>query len=342
MKFFNKYLFPPLYGLLIYFSIRLVNDTVGGFKVWERDWGINAIELGGSLMMGYLFVILINWNDKRFKQRPNNTFNSKQILNDFLSVLVQCLIVLNLTFTPMAAVTDNGLQWSDLVHVNLIPTLYILLYVGYKRTNYYLKSYVDSKIQLEKIQQDKLETELQFLKGQYHPHFLFNTLNTVYFQMDESLSEAKKTIEKLSDLLRYQLYEKQDHMIPIERELEYLHAYVEINKVRMPENFQLDEHYQVSTEFKLYPLLLIPLVENAFKHIDISNPLIHIEGTQENGHFKLGIKNTFAISQDQHGGIGTENLKRRLELLYGNEANLKLDSNGKYFYTQLKIPIHEN
>ena len=96
-----------------------------------------------------------------------------------------------------------------------------MLYFAIVRGNQYLKNYVGQKIQLEKIANDQLQTELKFLKAQYHPHFLFNALNTIYFQMDDNVAEAKKTVEKFSELLSYQLYDQQQ-TVPISQEIDYL------------------------------------------------------------------------------------------------------------------------
>ena len=209
MNFFWKYIFPTIFGLIIYTSVRLVNDFTAGFRFWERPFYITAIELGTVVLVSYLIQFMLNTFIDTFNKNTSKPICSKTIRNELITVFIGCAIIVNATVTPMAALTDDGLGLNDVAIINIIPALYVLLYFAIVRSNYYLKAYVDNKLQLEKITNDQLQTELKFLKAQYHPHFLFNALNTIYFQMDESVEGAKKSIEKFSELLRYQLYDQQ-------------------------------------------------------------------------------------------------------------------------------------
>jgi hypothetical protein len=141
--------------------------------------------------VSYLLQYMLNFFTKRFSN-DSKPINVKTILKEFLTVFIACQLLVSVTVTPMAALTDDGLGWNDVAILNIIPALYVMLYFAIVRGNYYLTAYVNNKLLLEKLTNDKLETELKFLKAQYHPHFLFNALNTVYFQMDESVEEAKK------------------------------------------------------------------------------------------------------------------------------------------------------
>lgn len=115
------------------------------------------------------------------------------------------------------------------------------------RNRILFKSLIEQSLQLEKVKVDQLETELKFLKSQYHPHFLFNALNTIYFQVDENNKVAKQSIEQLSDLLRYQLYDIEKE-VTMEQEINYLRSYIAFQQLRMSERLMLDLIFRPATK----------------------------------------------------------------------------------------------
>jgi len=317
MKFFWKYIFPLFFGLLIYTTIRLVNDTNGGFKFWERPLVTNAIEIIAVVITSYIIQFMLSYFINRFNKNKNKLFTGKKILKEFTIVYTASAFLLNCTIVPMAALTDDGLQLNDFVIINVVPILYVLLYFAIARGNHYLKAFVDSKLQLEKITNDQLQTELKFLKAQYHPHFLFNALNTIYFQMDENVAAAKKSVEKFSELLRYQLYD-QLQTVPIDQEIDYLKNFIELQQVRSSDKLKLHVNFDTTLNGQqVYPLLFLPLIENAFKYVG-GDYEIHIDGSNNVDNIKFKVENSIPLQPMpvKFGGIGLENLKRRLELLY--------------------------
>src|SRR5579859_3617737 len=156
MKRFWKYIFPALYGLVVYFTIRLLLDTVTGMKFWKRPLTIAEVIL--SMLVGYLFVFVFNRLFRYFDERWPQDFSSKRVFKELLYVFLVNFLFQNITLTPWTALTDDGLQWFDLADINTIPLLYALIYYGIMRSRTFLKAYVDNKIQLEKITNDKLET----------------------------------------------------------------------------------------------------------------------------------------------------------------------------------------
>ena len=338
MKSVWRYIFPVVFGLLIYATIRAVNDTTAGQKFWTRPWQVNAIETTSVIVVSYLLLSVLNYFIKKFSRDSNKPINSKTILKEFGTVFLANFIIMNCTVIPMAAFTDDGLQVSDIVIIHIIPALYVLLYFAIARGNYYLKSYVAQKVQLEKITNDQLQTELKFLKAQYHPHFLFNALNTIYFQVDEDTATAKKSIEKFSNLLRYQLYDQQQ-TVPVSREIEYLESFIALQKMRSSERLQLKVDFDKSLGGQqVYPLLFLPLVENAFKYVG-GDMEIDIVAAQHNGHIHFKVENSIPTYYDsvKTGGIGLENLKRRLELLYPQRHELNIEQMGDRFLAELKL-----
>lgn len=339
MKFFRKYIFPALYGLLIYFTIRLVHDVEVASRFWERPAELNTIEISLSVIVGYIGIALFEWLFKFYDKRWPNHLSYEGVVRELLIFAGSNLVLINAIFTPMAALTDDGLSWADVVDINLIPTLYAIVYYGIARSNSWLKAYVNNKIQLEKLTNDQLETELKFLKAQYHPHFLFNALNTIYFQMDEDVPGAKKSTELLSSLLRYQLYDQQQQ-VPVKQELEYLENYIQLQKIRASGKMKLDVKFDDQlTDQLIYPLLLLPLVENAFKYIG-GEYQIDIDGKFEGDTFVFNVYNDVPPNMkapDNYSGIGLENLKRRLHLLYPDKHQLKTGRVGDHYTAQLEL-----
>jgi LytS/YehU family sensor histidine kinase len=192
---------------------------------------------------------------------------------------------------------------------------------------------------------EKAEAELNFLKSQINPHFLFNSLNSVYFLIDKNNAEARESLHKFSDMLRYQLYEVNGAKIPIEREINYLKDYVDLQKLRKDEHYAVSFNYspQVSGFF-IEPLLLIPFVENAFKHVSShgnKDNFIKLELTRNNGEFIFSSENSKdnMKTTDSYSGIGLSNVKRRLELLYPGKHELSIRDDNDVYKVNLKLKI---
>lgn len=336
MHRFWKYVFPALYGFITYVVIRILNDTVGHFKVWERDWRINAIEVVCCTGTGYVMMYAMN---KLFQRFDKKTINAKTLRNELLWVLLLTELIANAIVTPMAALTDDGLSWGDFATISIVPLLFNLIYYAVVRSNKLLQAYVNNKLQLEKLTNDHLQTELKFLKAQYHPHFLFNALNTVYFQMDENISEAKKSIEKFSELLRYQLYD-QHQTVPVSNELHYLQNFIELQKIRSSDRLQLTVQFDGALNGQqVYPLLFLPLVENAFKYVG-GDYHIDISAWQEGDSIFFRVVNSLPdLMENKRAGIGLENLKRRLELLYPSKHQFSVLKKENQFLAEMQLEL---
>lgn len=335
-----KYFFPAVYGLCVYISIRLVTDVISGNRFWMRPWQVTAIEVAGSLLIGYIFVAALHRLLKRNLQRYDPPGSTGAAIREFAGVALFTELVCTCTIIPVTALTDDGLQWFDVVNTYLIPLLFCLLYYAFIRGNAFVRKSYEQQLQIEKIGKDQLQTELRFLKAQYHPHFLFNALNTVYFQMDEDVSRAKQTIEELSELLRYQLYDQQQ-TVSIRQELQYLQSFINLQKTRMNDHLSLTVAFDEKLNGQqLYPLLLLPLVENAFKYAGGAY-WIRIQASLDNDrlHFHVSNAKPGSIVQRKAGGIGLENLKRRLALLYPGRHSLQLSDTEQHFTADLTINI---
>mgnify|MGYP001791377804 CR=1 FL=1 len=200
------------------------------------------------------------------------------------------------------------------------------------------------------LEKEKLETELKFLKSQFNPHFLFNSINSIFVLIHKNPDEASESLAKFSDLLRYQLYECNEQHIPLDRELAYLENFIELAKLRQ------DHHVTVSVNLEpirsgnltIAPFLLMPFIENAFKHVsqhpDDSN-WISINIALKEYQLQVDIANSTAELGESldvmshYGGIGLKNVRRRLDLLYPEKYDLSVQTNDQQFKVHLTLEL---
>lgn len=200
---------------------------------------------------------------------------------------------------------------------------------------------------LAETAREKAEAELNFLKSQINPHFLFNSLNSVYFLIDKSNTEARRALHQFSDMLRFQLYEANGNRIPIEKELRYLSDYMDLQRLRKETHYEVNLYCEADVKgFAIEPLLLIPFVENAFKHISHFEQrpnYIHVTLAKNEGwlHFTVQNSTEHATTPGEPGGIGLANVKRRLELLYPGKYRLQLSTGTDQYQADLYLQIDD-
>ncbi|WP_276479801.1 sensor histidine kinase [Paraflavitalea pollutisoli] len=183
------------------------------------------------------------------------------------------------------------------------------------------------------------QTELSFLRSQVNPHFLFNSLNNIYSLVYHKSDQSLTAIAKLSDLLRYMLYDSNE-LVPLQKELDYIHKYMELQQLRF--DYTLPATLELSGnpgKASIPPLLLIPFVENAFKHGDVrKGSTIRMRLHVDDQVIRFGISNHIGVQQkDAGGGIGLENVRRRLELLYPDHHKLEVRQTTNIFEVELEI-----
>ncbi len=206
--------------------------------------------------------------------------------------------------------------------------------------------YTRMQQRMVEMAREKAEAELNFLKSQINPHFLFNSLNSVYFLIDKNNTDARGALHKFSAMLRYQLYEMNGDKVPVEKEVEYLKDYIDLQKLRKDEHTSVTfSHAPDVKGFTVEPLLLIPFVENAFKYIShYKNQLnfIKLDMSMRNGAFHFSLENSKEATtrvNNAHSGIGLVNVKRRLDLLYPGKHRLNITDTPGTFSVDLTIDI---
>lgn len=221
----------------------------------------------------------------------------------------------------------------------------ILFYLAFSVALQLSKEWYFQRARLRQMEVEKLNTELEYLRSQINPHFLFNSINTIFFQIDKQNTQARESLSQFSDMLRYQLYECNGKEIAIEKELTYLKNYVNIQRMRKDENYTIEFTVEEDVRnFTLAPLLMIPFVENAFKyvsHYTERKNLISIALHKTENIFSVQVSNTKDSlgSSVESGGIGLKNVKRRLDLLYPDRHQLTIQETPDRFDVTLTLTI---
>ncbi len=234
----------------------------------------------------------------------------------------------------------QGLRKMPFVVANIISLAFFLLGGVLRLTkDFYQRDKITREIKVE-----SKETELQFLRAQLNPHFLFNSLNSIYSMVRNNSKDAPDAVVTLSELMRYMIYEAKEDLVPLSKEINYIKNYVNLQLYRLSnsENVRI----KISGEYndkKIPPLLLIPFVENAFKYgtdfkgktyVDIKMQIF------ENSLF-FSIKNGIGSyrKNEMNSGIGLTNIKNRLQLLFPDEHVLKTEKNNGFYHVQLELNL---
>jgi two-component system, LytTR family, sensor kinase len=202
----------------------------------------------------------------------------------------------------------------------------------------------DVELKMKEVERQKIEAELRALKSQVNPHFFFNTLNSLYALSLDKSDKAPELILKLSDLMRYVIYESQDDMVPVGKQLEFLQSYVYLERLRSNES--LEVRFDIlgdNLDIHIAPLLYLAFIENAFKHgakDKKDNPFIHIVFNLEHADRVIfSIDNRADPFRGKHpgGGFGLSNVKKRLELLYPGKHELNISETVTGYHVDLTI-----
>lgn len=199
----------------------------------------------------------------------------------------------------------------------------------------------------EQLEKEKLETELKFLKTQIHPHFFFNTLNNLYSLVLRKSEKAPEVVLMLSDLMRYVLYDSNVSKVSLDKELKHIGNYINLEKLRLPQNAEIRFEVTGNTlAMAIEPMLLIPIIENCFKHVSTTSDnkcWIHIRISVGENQLLLITENSMDeqpnATEDERQGVGLRNVERRLELLYPSRYELKAISDGFSYLCKLKLQL---
>ncbi|HLZ16045.1 MAG TPA: histidine kinase, partial [Cyclobacteriaceae bacterium] len=233
-------------------------------------------------------------------------------------------------------------EYKNFLHHSLYNFSIASFYLAFSVALQLSKEWYFQRQLLQRIEIEKLNTELAYLKAQVNPHFLFNSLNTVFFQIEKTNIKARETLSKFSDMLRYQLYECNGNEVSVEKEIAYLRNYVDLQRLRSNDNYFIE--FSATDNLNghaIAPLILIPFVENAFKYVshftDAPNE-VKIQLHVSDKNFEMRVLNTRSkTGTPQPGGIGLKNVQRRLALLYPQRHQLTMIEEDGLFEVNLQL-----
>lgn len=348
-------------------NLRLQKNTVLQILFWGSFWVLVPVLLAGDWGKADRFfvrnlvvlvgIILVVWTNMELLL-PRLFFRNKQVAY-VLAGLALLLAIVWLVDWELAPWADyfhrpqprgrggdhDGLSPRQWIRILSEAMPYFTALIG--SALFEIAAYARRKEkEMAVLRSEKLESELKFLKSQVNPHFLFNALNNIYTLSVLKSDAAPDNLLKLSAMLRYVLYDCKEATVPLGKEIEYLRHFIALNLLKdsrgMNVKTMLDES---RPHLRIAPMLFIPFVENAFKHSkveDLANGWMDIQLKTEENAVILEVKNSLpkeGFTKNEAGGIGLENVRRQLELLYPGRHELRIGKTERAFEVYLKIHI---
>lgn len=348
---FKKIILPLLGRLLLHilFWVAVLFFFISYFGFNSQDYGyvfsFSLFLMPITIAATYVFI---------YKLIPEYLIPKRYGL--FALYSIYAIIITN--YSIVFSVFFGLIYLSNFQYDNMAPISRSLLFVG---TAVYLVIAVVSAFTLLKLnlkqanETKKLETkiletqlkikeqELHYLKLQIHPHFLFNTLNTLYGFALKKANETPEMILKLSNLLDYLLYQVDKPFVLLSDEILHIQDYIELEKMRFNDTLEVNfEMNNLHNDQKIAPMLLIPFVENSFKHGSMQGGKMRINmdiGCQ-NGTLNFNLSNSHKPKDHEGQGIGLDNVKKRLELLYENKHELQISEESDIFKVSLQLTLN--
>lgn len=272
-------------------------------------------------------------------------FDRKKYLSYFLTIF-SVVFAYNFLSTEITLWLSPRITNADLMTLYSLIDLFIFI-LAFSAARL-IRKQIEQNYEFSKIKEEKLQNEVDFLKSQINPHLLFNTLNTIYSASLEESEKVPAMILKLSDLMRFMLYETNEKDVPLEKEIEYIKNYISLQELRLESRGKIT--FQLIGEFgplTIAPVLLISFVENAFKHsansltddIDILIS-IRIEAYQLTFIAANNYDPEYVMT-DEIGGLGLSNSRKRLQLLYPEKHTLSISDQNGQFEVALKIDLRK-
>ncbi|MCU4174170.1 sensor histidine kinase [Carboxylicivirga sp. N1Y90] len=330
-----RLLWHILFWTVIYLSYVI---SYGGYTDnYLRELGINAVLMPIRIVFTYFMLYFLL---PLIIKRDYGRFISYSLVHALLFGSVIWFVYRYYAISMNIADADEmPLLYYSKIFVSIISNYGIVLAAGMLKL--FKWWYIDQQYKV-KIENEKLESELKFLKSQINPHFLFNTLNNLYALTLKNSNKASDVVLKLSGLLDYMLYHSKEERVTLAKELSIIENYIELEKIRYGDRLKLS--YKVDGDpsaCNIAPLILIPFVENAFKHgasNDRQRPEINIKIVAEKNGIQFNITNSYPLHvSTSEKGIGLKNIRRQLNLVYPKRHQLDISSEDQMFKVQLNL-----
>ncbi len=332
---------------LVFVAVYLIPIFNSFLMAEEHIDFYNKVFLAWSIITPYLVLFLIN-----------NYILIRFLLNKgrYMWYVVASLSVITTVFTTIELMERNLIISDGHSGVGVLPhqaTLAdlawywnIVLCVFLFAANIGIKKFYESMQKDEdnaRLAREVIEAEMYYLKYQINPHFLMNTLNNIHALIDIDAESAKQGIVELSDMMRHVVYESSADRIPFMKDMKFLENYIELMRVRYSQHIDIKFNYPELTDITVPPLVFIVFTENAFKHGVTRNrdSYIHIDISLEEDMLVAKFENSAhktATNSSAIGGVGLENVSRRLEYIYGKNYSLNIVSDKEKYCVTLKIP----
>ncbi len=314
-------------------------------------------ELAAAIILPLIIPVHVNYYliEKYMKHKKYLHYGLYAGLLAFLFGILAQGLSSNIIFSQIHFISPipvEGMVGEDTLWINERPVLKFAFnpLIIMVLTTIYRQSQEKQHNIIQELKTQKLKAELEFLKGQVNPHFLFNTLNNL-FSMSSTYGDEDTAngIGHLSHLMRYMIYDTNAEFVRLENEIEMIKDFIDLNKLKMDDKSKNNIIFDVNGEItnkQIPPMLLIPFVENAFKHgYSVNNEFsVEIDLTIKNNKLNFKIENSINKSRKGNNmdssGIGLTNIKKRLDLLYKGDCRLEINNLDNKFVVQLKIPLH--
>ncbi len=324
-----------LYGLFSPDSIALYAEKMNvPFKVFYIGQLIDMII---SLMLIYfnLYVLFPRYFKKGLYSHYLMGILISAIVFFLIGYFIQRIYVICFNKIEKYAV---HFTFEDFVNVALFPIVFLCATTGYK----VFKEWINDQERFAALEQEKLNAELNQLKNQVNPHFLFNTLNNLHVLINTDPTKASDIVLGLSDVLRYQIYDSQHDKVLLKKDIEIIEQYLELEKIRRDDlTINIIVRNDVNN-ILIPPLLFTNFIDNAIKHSQSREPSyinVFFWRFENEVHFEIINSKSTSKNQSKENGIGLSNVKKRLDLLYGTAHTLEINEENTLFKVKLKFPI---
>ena len=332
------------YLLILIQLLIWVLIIIGFAESDEKSDGYWSAALS-ALWLCLPFILVINFNWYYLAPQYLKGREYRRYFLYLFGCILFCALVL--LFNPY--IDSRGDMWliiSSSEDRILIPKLLTLIYglsmIYLLSMPFYLSvGWFDQRQQIERLETEQLRTELGSLKMQINPHFFFNTLNNLHALTLINSEKASEAVLKLSEMMRYVIYDASKPEVTIQEELDYLQGYFDLQKMRFGTQVEINfSHSLDDPGTKVAPLLFINILENAFKHgadSMIENASVQCQLKLEKRKLSFFVKNSFEQRPDEHVGVGLQNLRRRLSILYPSNHRLDVQEHKGFFEVRLTI-----
>ena len=336
-KFILHFAFWSVYASLFFYSVSYARRDEPD---WGRVFGDTTFHIIGLMGIAYLnyFVLLPRLLRDQNVGRYLLTFLPTFALLSYLFLRgKQAVIAYYLG-------PEHWLTSSYFVINTLMSVFFAVACIGLLR---FVEDYFELEAKRKELENQQLTSELQFLRAQVNPHFLFNTLNNLYYLAVNNNTRTPEVIAKLSGMMRYMIYESNHEKVPLEKEIDYIENYLSLERLRLEENVPITFEVEGETAgVRIAPLILITFLENAFKHGVSSSAAapwitVHLQVTRNELTYRVA---NGKLSEDSKvlknkSGIGLQNVRRRLELSYPDRHYLRISDTDDRYEVVLKLNL---